>query len=55
MDNSKTIACVTGASGMVGREIVRCLVLQGCKVRALSRSKHFDDPKVELFRGALDN
>jgi nucleoside-diphosphate-sugar epimerase len=55
MDNSKTIACVTGASGMVGSKIVRRLALQGYKIRALSRSKHFDDPDVELFRGGLDD
>ena len=55
MDNSKTIACVTGASGMVGSKIVQRLLSHGYKVRALSRSKHFDVPNVELFRGALDN
>jgi len=55
MDNSKTIACVTGASGMVGSKIVQRLLSHEYKVRALSRSKHFDDPNVELFRGALGN
>ena len=54
MDNSKTIACVTGASGMVGSKIVQRLVSHGYKVRALSRSKHFDNPNVELFRGGLE-
>ncbi|MCG2775822.1 MAG: NAD(P)-dependent oxidoreductase [Desulfobacterales bacterium] len=55
MHNSKTIACVTGASGMVGSKIVQRLRLQGYKVRALSRSKHFDDANVELFRGGLED
>ena len=55
MDNSKTIACVTGVSGMVGSEIVQRLVSHGYKVRALSRSKYFDDPDVELFRGGLED
>ena len=53
MDKTKQIACVTGASGMVGSKIVQRLVSHGYKVRALSRSKYFDDPDVELFRGGL--
>lgn len=38
---------------MVGSKIVQRLVSHGYKVRALSRSKYFDDPDVELFRGGL--
>jgi len=53
MHNSKTIACVTGASGMVGSKIVQRLVSHGYKVRALSRNKYFVNPNVELFRGGL--
>ena len=55
MDKAEQIACVTGASGMVGSKIVRRLVLQRYKVRVLSRRKHFDDPDVELFRGGLED
>ena len=55
MDNSKTIACVTGASGMVGSKIVRRLVSHGYKVRALSRSEYSFDSNVELFRGGLED
>ena len=55
MNKAKQIACVTGASGMVGSKIVQRLVSHGYKVRALSRSKHFDDTDVELFRGGLEN
>jgi nucleoside-diphosphate-sugar epimerase len=55
MHNSKTIACVTGASGMVGSKIVQRLTLQGYKIRTLSRSKQFDDTDVELFRGGLED
>lgn len=55
MNKAKQIACVTGASGLVGSKIVQRLVLQGYKVRALSRSKHFDDPSIELFRGEIKN
>lgn len=55
MDNSEKIACVTGASGMVGNKIVQRLTSQGCKVRVLSRSKLFNEPDVELFRGGLED
>jgi nucleoside-diphosphate-sugar epimerase len=49
------IACVTGASGMVGSKIVQLLISKGYKVRALSRNINFDDTNVELFRGSLDD
>ena len=49
------IAAVTGASGMVGSKIVQRLISHGYKVRTLSRSKYFDDPDVELFRGGLED
>lgn len=55
LDKEKQIACVTGASGMVGSKIVKRLTSQGYKVRALSRSKYLDDPNVELFRGGLED
>lgn len=55
LNKTKQTACVTGASGMVGSEIVQRLILQGYKVRALSRSKYFDDPNIELFRGDIND
>ncbi len=55
MHNSKTIACVTGASGLVGSRIVQRLTLQGYEVRALSRKEQFDYTDVELFRGGLED
>jgi len=55
LNKTKQTACVTGASGMVGSKIVQRLVSHGYKVRALSRSKYFDDTNVELFRGGLED
>jgi nucleoside-diphosphate-sugar epimerase len=55
MDDNQKIACVTGASGMVGRRIVRRLIKDGYRVRALSRRKYFDDPHVDFFSGGLDD
>jgi len=55
MENSKTIACVTGASGMVGRKITQRLILNGYRVRVLSRKKHFNTSDVDLFNGGLDD
>jgi len=55
MENSKTIACVTGASGMVGRKITQRLISNGYRVRVLSRKKHFDLSDVALFNGGLDD
>lgn len=51
MDNSKTIVCVTGASGMVGRRIVERLIIDGYRVRALNRQKWFSLKDVEVFWG----
>lgn len=55
LNKTKQTACVTGASGMVGSKIVQRAVSHGYRVRALSRSKYFDDPDVELFRGGLED
>jgi len=55
MDNNRRVACVTGDSWMVGSRMVQRLVSHGYKVRALSRSKYFDDPDIELFRGGLED
>ena len=55
MREGKEIACVTGASGMVGRRITQRLIMDGYSVRALSRRKYFDDRRVDLFTGGLDD
>ena len=49
------IACVTGASGMVGSRIIQRLALQKYRVKVLSRSKYFANPNVELFCGGLED
>jgi len=53
LNKEKQIACVTGASGMVGSKIVQLLILKGYKVRALSRNQYLDDPNIEYFCGGL--
>jgi len=55
LNKANQVACVTGASGIVGSKIVRRLVSHGYKVRALSRSKYVDDPDVVFFRSGLEN
>jgi nucleoside-diphosphate-sugar epimerase len=55
MDDNQKIACVTGASGMIGRRIVQRLIIDGYKVRALSREKYFNDPRVDFVNGGLDD
>lgn len=49
------IACVTGATGMVGSRIVKQLLIQGYQVRILTRRVDYDDDKVEIFRGGLED
>jgi len=53
VNKGQKIACVTGASGMVGNKIARRLISDGYKVRALSRNQYFDDPNIELFCGDI--
>lgn len=47
------IACVTGAMGMIGRRIVRRLLSEGYKVRALDLRVDFDDPSIDPFQGDI--
>ncbi len=49
------IACVTGASGMVGRRIVEQLIQEGYKVRVLNRQKWFILKDVDVFIGGLED
>lgn len=50
---------VTGASGFIGKHLVRTLVEQGrdvrCLVRETSNTQYLDDLGVELFYGDLLN
>lgn len=55
MGNAGKIACVTGASGTIGSKIVNGLLQRGYRVRVLSRNKQFDDRRVELFCGGLED
>lgn len=52
-DLKQGIACVTGASGMVGRRIVDRLIDNGYHVRVLSRMVEFPISNVEHFKGGL--
>lgn len=47
-------ACVTGASGMIGRRIVARLLARGYLVRALSRSRYVN-PKTQIFKAGLSD
>ena len=47
-------ACVTGASGMIGRRIVRKLLKRGCAVRVLTRGE-YANPGVEVFKAGLSD
>jgi nucleoside-diphosphate-sugar epimerase len=53
LHNRDTIACVTGASGMIGSRLTYKLLDLGYKVRALSRNSNFSVPGVEIFYGSL--
>jgi len=50
---SKSIACVTGGSGLVGRRIVRQLQREGYIVRILTRK--IGDPSTGHFHGDINN
>ncbi len=53
-NSERRIACVTGASGMIGGKICERLVSQGYIVRALSRQKRITIPNVEVFNGDVE-
>ena len=55
MAGEKRIACVTGASGMVGSKIVQQLSSQGYKVRSLSRKQNIGIPGIEQYIGGIDD
>lgn len=47
------VACVTGATGLIGRELVELLWSEGAEVRVLSRQPLEESPRVIPFRGSL--
>jgi nucleoside-diphosphate-sugar epimerase len=47
------VACVTGASGLIGRRVVEQLRAEDVKVRALSRNAHRDGPGIRWFQADL--
>lgn len=47
----KTIACVTGATGLVGRRIVELLLSRDFCARVLSRQGFFDDVRAKCYQG----
>ena len=55
MNTDRPIACVTGASGMIGGSIVRKLLCKNFRVRILTRDRLFGMPGTELFVGGLDD
>jgi len=55
MNPDTKTACVTGATGMIGRRIVERLLTDGFHVRALTRNGRFDDPQVQVFKGGLED
>jgi len=50
---SSGIACVTGASGVIGRRIVKRLLSGGWRVRAMTRGRGMLDERVLVFNGDL--
>jgi len=53
-EKAKKIACVTGATGMIGRHLVQKLLASGCKVRVLTRS-NYKNQDVQIFNGGLSD
>lgn len=54
-ETPRQIACVTGATGMIGGKIVPRLLDLGYEVRVLSRRKDFKIHQVESFYGGLED
>jgi nucleoside-diphosphate-sugar epimerase len=55
MEKTNKIACVTGASGTLGRRIVQHLIKNGYTVRALSRKQDYYVSGVTHFFGGLED
>lgn len=48
------IACVTGASGLIGRRLVQKLMAKGCHVRVLTR-RDYANQEVQVFKAGLSD
>ena len=46
----REIACVTGASGIIGKQIVAILKAEGYEIRVLSRKVLKKNKRVHLFQ-----
>jgi nucleoside-diphosphate-sugar epimerase len=55
MRNDRTIVCVTGGTGIIGRRIVSRLLDEGHHIRVLSRKKSVSESRVEHFCGGLQD
>jgi nucleoside-diphosphate-sugar epimerase len=55
MIENELIACVTGASGMIGQRIARKLLQKGCAVRVLARDRNPSISGVQVFHGSLSD
>jgi nucleoside-diphosphate-sugar epimerase len=53
MNKPGPIACVTGATGMIGSRIIRKLLASGFLVQALSRHNGINIPGLEWFHGEI--
>ena len=51
-DAKSQIACVTGATGMIGRQIVEKMLALGFQVRVLTRRSYMDH-RVQIFSGSF--
>ncbi len=55
LNSNKKIACVTGASGRIGKRLVGKLKLLNFQVRVLQYRKPIDDDDLLIYQGGLDN
>jgi nucleoside-diphosphate-sugar epimerase len=53
--NGQDIACVTGASGMIGRQVVSQLLSKRYSVRVLTRRHQYNADGMNVFQGGLDD
>lgn len=54
-DRKQIVACVTGATGIVGSRIVKKLLHKGYRVRILSRASQPLALPIECFQGSIDD
>ncbi len=55
LNSNKKIACVTGASGRIGKRLVDKLKQLNFQVRVLQYRKPIDDDDLLIYQGGLDN